>query len=56
MPVEIGSLTVRGTFGAAPSGDRDDRKLQAALARLRRELIAEMQELVAEAERRQRER
>jgi hypothetical protein len=52
MTVEIGSLVVRGTFGGGSSGDVSDEKLKAELARLRRELLEQMRDMIAEAERR----
>jgi len=56
MAVEIGSLVVRGTFGGAQDSSGSDSMLRAELARLRRELIDEVQEMLHEADRRDRER
>ena len=54
MPVEIGSLVVRASFG---SGARDDpQSLREELARLRQDILDEVLEMLAEAERRARER
>lgn len=57
MAVEIGQLVLRGVFGpnrsepAAPQASLDD-----ALYELRRELRAEMRDMIEDAARRRRER
>jgi hypothetical protein len=55
VPVEIGQLVVRGTFGTS-GGDRREGEIEEAVARLRREMREEMRELIEEAARRARER
>lgn len=55
MPIEIGSLVVRGTFGAARAAPDDAARLDAELERLRQELRFEMREMLREFERRSRE-
>jgi hypothetical protein len=56
MAVEIGSLIVRASFGAGPQSESAEARLREEIARLRQDLLDEMQELIAEAERRSRER
>jgi hypothetical protein len=56
MPVEIGSLVVRASFGAPASGEDALARLREEIARLRQDLLDEVQELIAEAERRSRDR
>lgn len=56
MAVEIGSLVVRALFGSAAEGTETGRITADELARLRRELLDEVQDMIAEAERRARER
>ena len=56
MAVEIGSLIVRGAFGPSASADEDETHMRIALARLRREILDDVQEMLLEAERRNRER
>jgi hypothetical protein len=55
VAVEIGSLVVRASFGGGSRED-DDTRLRDEIARLRRDLIDEMTEMLAEADRRARER
>lgn len=59
MAVEIGQLILRGTFGS----DRSDRgqiadqvQIREAMETLRQELLAEMQDMIRDATRRQWER
>lgn len=57
MPVEIGSLIVRGTFGnAAREEGPSSEEMRAEIQRLRRELRREMREMLDDAQRRARER
>lgn len=56
MAVEVGSLVVRASFGTVPTSDGAEGRLRAEIARLRRELRAEVEEMIAEAERRARDR
>lgn len=56
MPVEIGSLVVRGTFGMTPQETRSDDDLRDDLRRLRGEILEEVREMIAEAERRRKGR
>jgi hypothetical protein len=55
MAVEIGTLVVRATIGSPDTG-RAEARLREEIARLRRELRAEVRDLLEEAERRARER
>ncbi|MGY6412319.1 MAG: hypothetical protein ACXIUV_15005 [Alkalilacustris sp.] len=56
MTIEIGTLVVRGSFGARSGSAREEEaRLEAALDRLRQEMRAELREIRAEAERRRRE-
>ncbi len=52
MAVEIGSLVVRGTFGTAPGGDVKEEQLHSALTKLRRDMLEEVRDMIAEADRR----
>ena len=54
MAVEIGRLVVQARFGEAPQQDAPD--IETAIARLRRELLRAIDDRIAEAERRSRER
>lgn len=59
MTVEIGQLILRGTFGAdrpdrAPADQQAD--LREAMDLLRQDLLAEMQDMIQDATRRQWER
>lgn len=56
MAVEIGSLIVRGAFGPSASEDEDEGRMRVAIARMRREILDDVQEMLHEAERRNRER
>jgi hypothetical protein len=56
MPVEIGSLVVRGTFGMEPQETRSDEDLREDLRRLRGEILQEVRDMIAEAERRRKGR
>jgi hypothetical protein len=56
MPVEIGSLVVRATFGTGTSREGAEAQLREEIARLRQDLLDEVQEMIAEAERRSRDR
>jgi hypothetical protein len=55
MTIEIGSLVVRGTFGAARAAPDEAARLEAELDRLRQDLRLEMREMLRDLERRQRE-
>jgi hypothetical protein len=55
MTIEIGSLVVRGTFGAARATAEDGARLEAEFDRLRQELRAELREMLRDDERRRRE-
>ena len=59
MAVEIGTLVLKGRFGPAreeqgPAANRDD--LNEALEEMRHELLREVEERIADAARRARER
>ena len=56
MPVEIGSLVVRGTFGTSEDSDEKIRKLQQDMAEMRARLLVEIQDMIAEADRRRQDR
>lgn len=59
MSVEIGSLVVRGTFGAgggAGDGPVDEAATEKRLVVLRRQILEEVEEMLAEADRRRKER
>ncbi|TCM86127.1 hypothetical protein [Rhodovulum steppense] len=57
MTIEIGSLVVRGSFGQPrPRAAADDEALEERLRLFREELVAELQDMMVEAERRARER
>jgi hypothetical protein len=56
MTVEVGSLVVRASFGGSNRDGGEVERLRAELARLRNELFDEVQEMIAEAERRMKER
>jgi hypothetical protein len=56
VAVEIGTLVVRGTFGAGDGGAKAEARLRDEVARLRRELREEVREILEESERRGRER
>lgn len=50
MAIEIGSLVVKGRFGPPGRSERDaQRDLERQMAELRRDLLDEMRELMAEA-------
>jgi len=55
MTIEIGSLVVRGTFGAERPRGPDPRETEARMAALRAEILEEVREMLAAAERRDRE-
>ncbi len=56
MTIEIGSLIIRGTFGARREAvGAENARLEAAMERLRAELQAELREIRRDAERRKRE-
>ena len=55
MTIEIGSLVVRGRFGAERAARPDPRADEARLAALREEILAEVREMLEAAERRGRE-
>ncbi|TCP40180.1 DUF5908 family protein [Rhodovulum marinum] len=57
MAIEIGTLVVRGTFGTAPrTAAQDGPEAEERLRALREEILDEVREMMAEAERRARER
>ncbi len=58
MPVEIGSLVIKASFGSDPkdSPDGASAEISAKIARTKRELRAEMHEMIQEALRREKER
>ena len=56
MAVEIGSLVVRGTFGMEAGESRSDEDLRDDLRRLRGEILEEVRDMIAEAERRRKGR
>jgi len=56
MAIEIGTLVVRGTFGPARRPDTADAPdTEERLRALREEILAEVREMMAEAERRAKE-
>lgn len=56
MAVEVGSLVVRASFGGPRSDGGEIERLRAEMARMRGQILDEVQEMIAEAERRARER
>lgn len=52
MTIEIGSLVVCGAFGSGGGRDVTEKKMQAELARPRRDLRGEMCDMQEQAERR----
>lgn len=57
MAIEIGSLVVKGQFGPAPRDSRDTRlETERQLAELRRDLLEDMREMIADAARRSQDR
>lgn len=56
MPVEIGSLVVNGSFVQQSDDEVTLQKLQQEIARMRLQLREEMQDMIAEAERRREDR
>lgn len=55
MSVEIGSLVVKGSFGAQKPETQDLATLQRELVRMRSEILAQVREIIAETERRRQE-
>ncbi len=57
MAIEIGSLVVKGQFGPAPRDGRAARAETAqALAEMRRDILEDVREMMAEAARRSKDR
>ncbi|MEL6125756.1 MAG: DUF5908 family protein [Pseudomonadota bacterium] len=56
MPIEIGSLVVRGTFGSGGTEDKDEARIEEALDDMRQEILTEVAEMIELAERRRQER
>ncbi|WP_299784104.1 hypothetical protein [uncultured Roseobacter sp.] len=57
MAIEIGSLVVKGQFGPAPRAAEQERvDLARALAEMRRDLLEDMREMMADAQRRSQDR
>ena len=59
MAVEIAQLVLRGSFGPdqpAPEPQEPRRTFKPALERLRRDMLAEMRDMIEDALRRQQER
>ena len=58
MAIEIGNLVVKGTFGRPQSPDKHARpeEIEARLRQMRLEILSEVREILAEADRRARER
>lgn len=57
MAIEIGSLVVKGQFGSAPRGAEQERvDVARALAEMRRDLLADMREMLSDAQRRSQDR
>ena len=56
MAIEIGSLVVRGTFGGESGATSTPEEMREELLRLRTEILEEVREMLAEADRRARER
>ncbi|MEL6678947.1 MAG: hypothetical protein AAFQ51_09585 [Pseudomonadota bacterium] len=56
MVVEIGSLVVRGSFGAPSPQKTDSDEMAEALAQMRQDILDEVEEMIAKAEQRRRER
>ena len=56
MVVEIGSLVVRGSFGAPSPQKTDADEMAEALAQMRQEILTEVAEMIEPAERRRQER
>lgn len=56
MAIEIGSLVVRGSFGEADDSDEKIRKLQNEILEMRARLLIEMQDMIAESNRRKLDR
>ncbi|MGZ2260177.1 DUF5908 family protein [Roseobacter sp. A03A-229] len=57
MAIEIGSLVVKGQFGPPARDDRSQRaETERALAEMRREILEDVREMMAEAARRSKDR
>lgn len=57
MAIEIGSLVVKGQFGPPVRDDRSQRaETERALAEMRREILDDVREMMAEAARRSKDR
>ena len=56
MAIEIGSLVVRGSFGEANDSDEKIRKLQNEILEMRARMLIEVQDMIAESDRRRQER
>ena len=52
MSVEIGSLVVRGSFGTVDDSDEKIAKLQQELLETRARILIEVEDMIAEADRR----
>ncbi|WP_299672916.1 hypothetical protein [uncultured Roseobacter sp.] len=57
MAIEIGSLVVKGQFGPPTRDSRDGRlETERALAEMRRDILEDVREMMAEAARRSKDR
>jgi hypothetical protein len=56
MTIEIGSLVIRGSFGAPESNDRDAQMLAWQLEELRTSILDTVEDMLEERDRRARER
>ena len=56
MTIEIGSLVVKGSFGATKEAEVKPGISEEELALLRRDILEEVRDMMAEADRRARER
>lgn len=52
MPIEIGSLVIRGSFGAPPRGQVDAETLEKALNHVQHSILDAVEEMLEERERR----
>ena len=56
MAIEIGSLVVRGSFGSEKPSEMSEETFEELLDRVRVDVLEDVREILAEAERRARER